>query len=131
LDRLPDLVTERKRRDRGVGVRSEGALLEVRDPAGEELPLGRAPVGLAAHRKLEGVRERPPEDLGPVVERLQHAARLRAALLADPVEDLAVLRRVAGVDGGEPQRHASPLSRRWRPAETAAETVCSKISSSE
>ena len=76
LDCLPDVVTERVRRDRGVGVRSEGALLEVRDPAGEELALAGRPVGLAAHRQLERVGERPPEDLRPVVERLQDAARL-------------------------------------------------------
>ena len=41
LDRLPDLVTERIRRDRAVGVRSEVAFVEVRDVAREELPLGR------------------------------------------------------------------------------------------
>lgn len=112
LDCLPDVVTERIRRDRGVGVRSEGALLEVRHPAGEELALAGRPVGLTAHCELERVGERPPEDLRPVVERLQDAARFGAALLADPVEDDLVLRAVAGVDGGKPQRHARPRSRR-------------------
>ena len=59
----------------------------------------------------------PAEELQPVVERLQHAERAR---------------RLDPVDGFESHRRlCRPASRRSSPAATAAETVCSKISSSE
>ena len=79
--RLPDLVTERIRRDRGVGVRSERALLEVRDAAGEELALRRAPVGRAAHRDVERVRERSGRrsPAGSRASSGRRSARCRAA----------------------------------------------------
>ena len=119
------------RRDRGVGVRSEGALLRCEtQPAKSSRSRGR-PVGLAAHRQLERVGERPPEDLRPVVERLQDAARLGAALLADPVEDV----RFSGL---WPESTAASLRGPRGPARGGGgrrrlrrQTVCSKISSSE
>src|SRR4051794_10801323 len=69
-DRLPDLLTERIRRDRAVGARSEGALIEQRGEACEELALARCPLGWAAHRGLERVGERAAEELGAIEQRL-------------------------------------------------------------
>jgi cell division transport system permease protein len=116
LDRPPHVLAERVRRDRGVGVCSEGTLVERGDECCEELALTRRPVGGPAHREVERGRERPPEDLGPVVQRLQHAQRAR---------------HLDGVDAGESHgsvRRAASL--RSRPAATAAATVSSKIRSS-
>ena len=75
VHRLDRLLTENVRRDRAVARRSEGTLVERGDERREELPLGFRPVRLAAHGDVEHVRERPAEDLRPVVERLDHVAR--------------------------------------------------------
>lgn len=89
-DRLPDLVTERIRRDRAVRPRSEGALVERGDEAGEELPLTDGPVGRAAHCEVERIGERAPEQLRPIVKSLQHVGWLRAALHTDVLEHLCL-----------------------------------------
>ena len=123
LDRLPDFLADCVRRDRAVGIRSERALVERGNKGCEELALARRPVRRAAHRKVERIGERTPEEVGPIVEREQDAARLAA-------EAPAQLAR-ACIDDGQPHESAlSPASSRSRPAATAAETVCSKISSS-
>ena len=76
--------------------------------------------------------KRAPEELRPIVERLQDVGRLRAALRPDEVEDSSLGRVVTAVDALEPHRRvSSPAFRRSMPAATAADTVCSKISSSE
>ena len=84
---------------------------------------------MAASRR-SGVRA--PEELGPIVEGLQDAGRLRAALRSDQLEHPSLRRIVAALDAVESHRRARrPASSRSRPAATAADTVCSKISSSE
>src|SRR5712691_2628046 len=123
VDRLPDLPADCVRRDRAVGVRSERTLVEGGDERSEELAFAGRPIRRAAHREVERVGERAPEELGPVVERPQNAAWLAAQALAQ----LARPR----IDDAEPHESVpSPASSRSRPAATAAETVCSKISSS-
>jgi hypothetical protein len=69
LDRLPDFLADCVRRDRAVGVRSEGTLVEGGHERREELAFAGGPVRRAAHREVESVGERAPEELGPVVER--------------------------------------------------------------
>ena len=44
LDRLPDLPADCVRRDRAVGVRSEGTLIERGDERSEELALASGPI---------------------------------------------------------------------------------------
>ena len=63
-DRLPDLLTERVRRNCAVGTRSERALVEQRREAREELALPRAPLRRPAHDPVELLRERRPKSSG-------------------------------------------------------------------
>ena len=101
--------------------------------AGEELSLAGAPLGRAAHHPVELLRERPPEELGPVEERLRRrrAARARCAR-ARP-------RRNAASSAAWPWSTTSrriirspPSPRRagGAPRRSPPPTVCSKISSS-
>ena len=60
-DGRDDLLSQRYRRDRAVGARSEGTLVEQRGEGREQLPLAGAPVRQPAHRTVDGVGERPPE----------------------------------------------------------------------
>jgi hypothetical protein len=131
-DRLPDLLAERVRRDRAVGRRSEWTLADRRDERCEELALADAPVGRAVHRQIERLGKGASEELGPVVERLQDVRWLRASLSPDELEDLCLLRIVAVLETSQPHGSTfSPASSRSRPAATATETVCSKMTSSE
>src|SRR5260221_564386 len=69
-DCLPDLVSERIRRNCAVGPRSERALAEQRRERREQLAFSGAPLRRAAHRGVEGLRERSSEELGAVHQRL-------------------------------------------------------------
>src|SRR5262249_21508266 len=98
----------------------------------EELTLADAPVGRPVHRQVERVGEGTSEELGPVMECLEDVGRLRASLRADQLESVRLLRIVALLEAAQP--HGStfkPASSRARPAATATETVCSKMTSSE
>src|SRR5262249_31571014 len=100
------------------------------DERREELALRMTPARLAAHGEVENGRERPSEDLRPVVERLEDVAGRPAAHRFDLVEYCALARRVAGIGTHEPHRSTPrPASSRRSPALTAVETVSSKISS--
>src|SRR3954470_11613653 len=130
-DCLPDLISERIRRDRAVGARSERALVQERRKAGEELALARRPLGRAAHRRLERVGERPAEELRAIEQRLHDAERLVARALANHREHGGLLGCVAVLDDREPHPITSfARSRRRSPSPIAAATVCSKITSS-
>src|SRR4029077_1317111 len=98
--RLPDLLTERVRRNCAVGAHSERTLVEQRGEGGEQLPLPRAPVRRPPHDAVELIGERMPEELGPVEERLHPPEGLGAAPLADGVEHRRLGRRVPTVDDG-------------------------------
>jgi hypothetical protein len=131
-DRLPDPLAERVRRDRAVGSRSERTLADRRDECCEELALANAPVGRAVHCQIERLGKGASEELGPVVERLQDVRWLRASLSPDQLEELRLLRIVAVLETSQPHGSTfSPASSRSRPAATATETVCSKMTSSE
>src|SRR5262249_44638352 len=130
-DRLPDLLTERVRRDRAVGARSERALIEQRRERCEELALSRTPFGRTAHRLIEGVGERPSEEFGPVEERLHHAQRLCAASLANRLQDSCLRRIMPMIRDLEPHAITRCAASSLRnPSEMATVTVASKISSS-
>src|SRR5207249_7711310 len=131
-DRLPDLLTERVRRNCAVGARSEQTLVEPRGERREQLTLARAPLGWAPHHAIQRLRERKAEELGAVEQRLDDAERLVAAARPDLGEHGRLVRRVPAVDDGEPQPiTCSAMSSRRSPSWIATATVCSKISSSE
>jgi len=128
---FPDLPAEGVRRDRAVGTRSERALIEGGDECREELALPDAPVGRAVHREIERVRERPSEELRPVVESLEDIRRLDTSLTSDELEDLSLLGIVTHLETSQPHGSTSrPARNRFRPAATATETVASKMMSS-
>ena len=132
LDCIPDLLAECVRRDRAVGSRSEQALVERGDEAREELSLTGSPVRRTAHGKVERLGKRAAEELRAIVEGLQDIGRLHTALRSDVIEDSSLSWIVTAVDAVEPHRRvSSPAFSRSMPAATAAETVYSKISSSE
>src|SRR6185312_432166 len=102
------------------------------DECCEELALADAPVGRAVHRQIERVGKGASEELGPVVKRLQDVGWFRASLSPDGIEDDCLLGIVAVLESSQPHGStASPAFNRSRPAATATETVCSKMTSSE
>ena len=132
LDRLPDLLAERVRRDRAVRPRSERTLADRGHECREELALADAPVGRPVHSQIERVGKRSSEELGPVVKRLQNVGRICASLRTDELEDLRLSRIVAVLESAQPHGStSSPARSLSRPAATATETVCSKMTSSE
>src|SRR5438874_2424110 len=71
-----DLASQGLRRDRAVGSRSKGALVQPGDERREQLPFPHRPIRRAPHDVLEeGAVRRPPE-LGAVVDGLDDVGRL-------------------------------------------------------
>ena len=113
--------------------RSERTLADRGNERREELALADAPVGRAVHRQIERVGKGASEELRPVVKRLQDVRWLRSSLSPDGIEDDCLLRDRGrprderNLTGAPPARLRAAL----RPAATATETVCSKMTSSE
>ena len=120
-DSVPDVLPERVRRDRAVGVQSEQALVECdANPANSSRSTG-TPLGRAAHRDVELVGEPAAEHVGPIEQRLDHAERLGRRVIA--VQDSSLTSTTASLLITARGDAASPSA-------TATATVCSKISSS-
>src|SRR4029079_2496460 len=103
-DRVDEIrVTEGVRRDRAVGLRSEGALVAERYERREELALGPRPLRRAFHHLLEQLTERLPEELGSVAERERDVGHVAVALLK--------LGDLRGWSRRVPQREPHPIPR--------------------
>src|SRR5512145_817854 len=132
------IIVQSQRRDRGVRLRSEDALVEFGCERGEELPFAHAPLRRAAQHGLRPFAHRPSPELGAVQDRFDDVGDPAAAEHADEPELEPFLESMSMLYAGEahqsgsaPRSAATPRSSRWSAAPTAAATVISKSASSE
>src|SRR5438067_3226986 len=131
-DKFGGAVAQRQLRDRGVGLSSEDALIELGDEGGECLAFADGPRRGSSHDLLRELGESAPKEFLAVEKSAdyaggvagQHSHHAKNRLLAEAMSAMNF-----------PESHASPNAlrpaiNRWRDAPSAALTTISNIWSS-